>query len=61
VQECDEGSAVREPDRGLAGGVAPAHDRDARRAAELRLGRPGRVEDADPFVVALVVDRQAPV
>ena len=46
VQERDERAAAREPDGGLAGGVAAADDRDPGRAAELRLGRPGRVEDA---------------
>ena len=46
VEEGDERAAAGEPDRGLAGGVAAADDRDARAGAELGLGRPGGVEDA---------------
>ena len=43
------------------GRVAAADDADPLGAAELRLGRPGGVEDAEPLVVVEVVDRQAPV
>ena len=61
MQEGDEGAAAREPDRGLRRRVAAADHADPLRAAELRLGRAGRVEDADPLVLLEVVDRQAPV
>ena len=61
VQQRDERAAAGEPDGGLAGRVAAADDADARGAAELRLGRPGGVEDADPLVLREAVDRQAPV
>ena len=61
VQQGDERAAAGEPDGGLPGGVAAADDADARGAAELRLGRPGGVEDAHALVVVEAVDRQAPV
>ena len=61
VQQRHERAAAREPDGGLAGRVAAAHDADARGAAELRLRRPGGVEDAQPLVVGETVDREPPV
>src|SRR5438309_3138205 len=61
MEERDERAAAGEPDGGLAGGVAPAEDGDAGGAAELRLGRPGRVEDADALVLVQVLERQPPV
>ena len=47
VEQRDERAAPREPDGGLPGRVAAADDRDARGAAQLRLGWPRRVEDAE--------------
>ena len=61
MQQGDEGAAAGQPDRRLGGRVAAADDADPLGAAELRLGRPGGVEDADPLVLVEVVDRQAPV
>ena len=61
VQEGDEGAAAGQPDGGLRGRVAAADHADPLGAAELRLGRPGGVEDADPLVAVEVVDRQAAV
>ena len=58
VQEGDEGAAAGEPDGGLAGRVAAADDPDPLAAADLRLRRAGRVEDADPLVALEVGDRQ---
>ena len=48
VEQCHERSAAGEPNGGLAGGVAAANDSDTRGAAQLRFGRAGRVEDAQP-------------
>src|SRR5262249_28491926 len=45
VQQGDECAAAGEPDRRLAGGVAAAHDRDPRAAAQLCFGRSGGIED----------------
>ena len=50
VQERDERAPARQPDCSLSGGVATADHRDPRSAAELRLGRAGRVEDARALV-----------
>ena len=61
VEQRDERAAAGEPDGGLAGGVAAADDADARGAAELRLGRPGGVEDAHALELREPVDREAPV
>ena len=61
VQEGDEGAAAGQPDRRLGGRVAAADDADPLGAAELRLGRPGGVEDAEALVLVEVLDRQAPV
>jgi len=61
VKQRHERSSSREPDGGLPGGVAAANDGDTRCAAQLRLGRAGRVEDADAFVVGEAVERQAAV
>ena len=41
--------------------MPPPTTPDPRGAAELRLRRPGGVEDADPLVVGEAVDREAPV
>jgi hypothetical protein len=51
----------REPDRGLAGGVAAADDGNAGCAAELCLRRPGCIERADALVVGEIGERQPPV
>ena len=61
MKQRHERAAAGQPDRGLAGRVAAADHADARGAAELRLGRPGGVEDADALVAREAVDRQAPV
>ena len=61
VQEGDQRAAAGEPDRRLRGRVAAADHAHPLAAAELRLGRAGGVEDADPLVVVEVVDRQAAV
>ena len=61
MQEGHEGPAPRQPDRRLGGRVAAADHRDARGAAALGLGRPGRVEDADALVVLEALDREAAV
>src|SRR5581483_11468509 len=58
VEEGDERAAAGEPHGGLAGGVAAADDGDAGGAAELRFGRPRRVEDAQTFVVGDAVERE---
>ena len=39
--------------------VIPAHDTRARGAAQLRLRRPGGVEDAEPLVIGETVERSA--
>ncbi len=59
VQQRHERAAASEPHGGLAGRVSAADDGDALGAAELRLGRPGGVEDADALVLVEVVDRAA--
>ena len=59
MEQRHERAAAREPDRGLAGGVAAADHADARGAAELRLGRPGGVEDAQALVLGEAVDAGA--
>ena len=51
MQQRHERAAAGEPYGGLAGGVPAAHDSDAIGTAELGLGRPGGVEDADPLVL----------
>ncbi len=56
VEEGDERAAAGEPDRGLAGGVAAADDRDARARAELGLGGPGSVEDGQSLELGKAVD-----
>src|SRR5581483_4531922 len=61
VEQRDEGTAAGEPDGGLTGGVAAADDGDAGAAAELRLGRPGGVEDAQPFELREPLDGRPPV
>ena len=61
VEQRHERAAAREPDRGLARRVPAADDGDARGAAELRLGRAGRVEHAEPLVLGQPLDGQAPV
>ena len=61
MQERHERAALGEPDRSLAGGVAAADHADARRAAELRLGRAGRVEHARALVVGEILERQPAV
>ncbi len=61
VQEGDQGAAARQPDRRLRRRVAAADHAHPLAAAELRLGRAGGVEDADPLVAVEVGDRQAPV
>ena len=61
VEQRHQRAAARQPDRGLPGGVPAADDADARGAADLRLGRPGGVEDADSLVVGEALDRQPPV
>ena len=61
VEQGHERAAASEPDGRLPGGVASADHADARGAAELRLGRPGGVEDAHPLVLGEAVDRQPPV
>ena len=61
VEEGDERAATGEPDRGLAGGVAAADDRDTRTGAELGLGRPGGVEDGQSLEFGQAVDREPPV
>src|SRR5207245_3677367 len=61
VEQRDEGAATGQPDGGLSGGVATADDGDTRGAAQLRLGRPGRVEDAQAFVIAQAVEGKPPV
>src|SRR5205823_2863980 len=61
VEQRDQGSAAGEPDGSLTGRVAAADHTDARRAAQLSLGRPGGVEDADSLVVAEAVDREPAV
>ena len=57
VEEGDERTPAREPDSGLAGGVAAADDRDTRAGAELGLGGPGGVEDRQTFEFGQPVDR----
>src|SRR5207249_6996704 len=61
VEERDEGAAAGEPDGGLSGGVTAADDGDARSAAELRLGRAGRVEHAQALVVGQALEGESPV
>ncbi len=61
VQEVDERAAAGEPDRRLRRRVAAADHSHPLPGAELRLGRAGGVEDADPLVVLEALDRQAPV
>src|SRR5207244_10520319 len=61
VEQRDEGAAAGEPDGGLSGRVAAADDGDARGAAQLRLGRPGRVERTHALVVAQAVVWDPPV
>src|SRR5205085_4797530 len=61
VEQRYEGAAAGEPDGGLPGGVAAADDGDARGAAQLRLGRPGRVEHAHALVVGQAVEGEPPV
>lgn len=61
MEQSHERAAAREPDRGLPARVAAADDRDARRAAELRLGRAGRIEHAPALVVGELVEREPPV
>jgi hypothetical protein len=61
VQQGDQRAAAGEPHGGLAGGVSSADDGYALGSAELRLGRPRGVEDADALVLVEVVDGQAPV
>src|SRR4051794_6900397 len=58
VQEGDEGAAAGQPDRRLTGWVAAADDADALAAADLRLRRPGGVEDAEALVALEVGDRE---
>ena len=57
VKQRHQRAAAAQPDRSLAGRVAAADDCNTRRAAELRLGRPRRVEDAEPLVLLEVGDR----
>ncbi len=61
MEQRHERSSACEPDGGLPGGVAAADDGDPGCAAKLRLGWPGGVEDAQPFVVGQAVERQSPV
>jgi hypothetical protein len=61
VQQRDERAAAREPDGGLAGRVASTNHGDTFGAAELRLGRPGGVEDAHALVFGERLNRQAAV
>ena len=61
VEQCHERAATREPDGGLPGRVAAAHNAHALGAAELRLRRPGRVEDAHSLVVGEVLAGEPPV
>src|SRR5207302_1377390 len=61
MQEGDQSAAAGEPDRCLTGGVAAADHRHPRGAAELRLGRPGRVEDARALVLGKTVEGKPPV
>jgi hypothetical protein len=61
VQQRDERAAAREPDGGLAGRVASTNHGDTFGAAELRLGRPGGVEDAHALVSGEPLNRQAAV
>ena len=51
VEQRHERAAASEPDRGLPGRVPAADDGDALGAAQLGLGRPGGVEDADALVL----------
>src|SRR5262249_29019107 len=61
VQQLHERAAAGEPDRSLACRVAAADDAHARCAAEPRLRRPGRVEDADAFVLGQSLEGKTPV
>jgi hypothetical protein len=61
VQQRDERAAAREPDGGLAARVASPKHGDTFGAAELRLGRPGGVEDAHALVFGERLNRQASV
>src|SRR5436305_793763 len=61
VEQRDEGTAAGEPDGGLSGGVAAADDGDTGGAAQLRLGRAGRIEHAQALVVREFVEREPPV
>ena len=61
MQQRDERAAAREPDGGLAGRVASTNHGDTFGAAELRLGRPGGVEDAHALVSGEPLNRQAAV
>ena len=61
VEQGHERAAAGEPDGGLAGGVPSADDADALGAAQLGLGRPGGVEDADSLVLVEVIDREPSV
>ena len=60
VQQRGERAAAREPDGDLAG-RASTNQGDTLGAAELRLGRPGGVEDAHALVSGEPLNRQAAV
>src|SRR5438132_8681863 len=61
MQQRDEGAAARQPHGRLSRGVAAPDHADALSGAQLALGCPRRVEDADPLVALEPVHRQAPV
>src|ERR687892_1787789 len=61
VEQRDERPAPREPDGGLAGGVASADHGDPFGAAELCLGWAGGVESAHALVLRESLNRKAPV
>src|SRR5918996_4877509 len=61
VKQRHERAAAREPDGGLAGGVASADHDDPLGAAQLCLGWPGGVEDPNALVLGESLDRKAPV
>ena len=61
VEQRDERAAAREPDRGLARGVATSDDRDARGAAKASLGRPCGIEHAQSLELRQPLDGRTPV
>ena len=61
MEQCHDRATASEPDGRLSGRVASPDHADPRGAAELRLGRSGRIEDADPLVLGEAVDGEPPV